>query len=227
MAAADDDLDLGDLDDTGGGGSLLDSQDDSDAWDDIETSFTGDTVDLGLKLNRFKHGLIKLMKELLKKCEKSGKKPEAFRYRIPYKEIKSILSKEKGFPAFEMLGYHGRLKNGKIHPKIPKIYTRYMKERAKYLEFVKNNNREDPILLQPMREILAVETLVVSLFDRAFERIGKTHGFRDPVNIDNNKVRFFKQHEYAVPDKIKPDPVLPEPKEDPALVAILEEVMKK
>ena len=50
MAAADDDLDLGDLDDTGGGGSLLDSQDDSDAWDDIETSFTGDTVDLGLKL---------------------------------------------------------------------------------------------------------------------------------------------------------------------------------
>ena len=227
MAAADD-LDLGDLDDTGGGGSPLDSQDDSDAWDDVETSFTGDTVDLGLKLNRFKHGLIKLMKEFLKKCEKSGKKPEAFRYRIPFKEIKSILSKEKGFPAFDMFGYHGRLKNGKIHPKILKIYKKYMKERAKYLDFVKNNNREDPILLQPMKEILAVETLVVSLFDRAFERIGKGDGFRDPVNIDNEKVRFFKPHEYAVPDKIKPEPVaLPDPKPDPKLVAILNEVITK
>ena len=88
MASGGDDDDL--LGPGGPGGSNADSQDDSDEWSDVQSNFTGDTIDLGLKLNRFKHGLIRLIQQILKKCEKSGRKPRAFEYAIPFKEINLI-----------------------------------------------------------------------------------------------------------------------------------------
>ena len=214
----------------GGPGSNPDSQDDDFRdWSDMDSNFTGDTIDLGLKLNRFKKGLIKLLNHLLKKCEKSGRKPSAYEYAIPFKEIKNILAGVRDVPDFDKFGYHGKLQGGKIHPKIVKMVAKYMKHHARYSDFVKDNARDDSIILQQMQQILALESLLVSLLTRTFDRAGLPPGFSKPVNADNHQVRYFKHHDYATPDKTpKQDPgVLPEPELDPRIFQELVKICEK